>query len=136
MGGLFYSMDLVVGQVYDGKVSGLKTFGAFIDLPNGQTGLVHISEIADRYVKDVNEVLTLDQEVKVLIMSIEGKKIGLSIRRAQETPKENKKQADDSTRLISFEDKLSKFIKDSNEKMIDIKRNVDNKRGGGTRRSY
>jgi S1 RNA binding domain protein len=129
-------MDLEVGQVYEGKVTGLKTFGAFIDLPNGQTGLVHISEIADRYVKDVSEVLTLDQEVKVLVMSVDGKKIGLSIRRAQEPVRENKRQVDDSSKSISFEDRLSKFMKDSNERMTDLKRNVENKRGGGSRKPF
>ena len=136
IGGTYFFMEIAVGQIYEGKVSGIKAFGAFIDLPGGQTGLVHISEIADKYVKDVNEVLKLDQQVKVMVMSLDGKKIGLSIRRAMEGAGENRRQQDDAVRSASFEDRLSKFMKDSNEKMVDLKRNFDNKRGSGSRRSF
>ncbi|MFP3394122.1 S1 RNA-binding domain-containing protein, partial [Brevibacillus sp. SIMBA_076] len=56
-------MSIEVGSKVQGKVTGITHFGAFVELPNGKTGLVHISEVADSYVKDINEVLTVGQEV-------------------------------------------------------------------------
>jgi len=78
-------MGLEVGQVLEGKVSGITKFGAFISLSENKTGLVHISEIANTYVNDVREHLTEGQEVKVKVISIgdEGK-VSLSIKKAVE----------------------------------------------------
>ena len=117
-------MSLEVGQIVEGKVTGITNFGAFIDLPNGQTGLVHISEVADEYVKDVNQFLKTNDLVKVKVLNLDKGKIGLSIRQAQPHPERNKPNAK------SFEDKLAKFIKDSDERQSDIRRNTDSKRGG------
>ena len=74
-------MELSVGSVLEGKVTGITKFGAFVTLPEGKSGLVHISEIANAYVNDVNDFLTLGQTVNVKILSItpEGK-INLSIK--------------------------------------------------------
>ena len=78
-------MALEVGQIVEGKVSGITGFGAFIDLPDGETGLVHISEVARNYVKDINEHLSLNQTVKVKVLALDEKgKISLSIKKAQE----------------------------------------------------
>ena len=66
-------MAFEVGQIVDGKVSGITGFGAFVDLEGGQTGLVHISEVARNYVKDINEHLTVGQEVKVKVLSLDEK---------------------------------------------------------------
>jgi S1 RNA binding domain protein len=137
-------MLVEVGKVIEGKVSSITKFGAFIQLPDGKTGLVHISEVADEYVKDVNAHLKEDQSVKVKIMSInDGGKISLSIKRAQE-----KKQIKRTTRPgdtewskpnndnLSFEERLAKFMKDSDEKMHDLKKSFESKRGsGGYRKS-
>ena len=130
------------GKIVDGKVSGITNFGAFIQLPEGKTGLVHISEVAEEYVTDIRTHLTENQEVKVKILSIEPSgKISLSIRKV--LPKKtfnNKKVIEENKNkqsgCISFEDRLAKFMKDSDEKLHDLKRNFDSKRGsGGYRRS-
>ena len=116
-------MPFSVGQIVDGKVTGITNFGAFIELTPGQTGLVHISEVADVYVKDINDFLKMDETVKVKILSMKDGKIGLSIRQAQ--PPRQPRQ----TRQ-SFEDKLAKFMKDSDERQSELKRSMDSKRGG------
>lgn len=120
--------SLQVGQVLTGEVTGITDFGAFVLLPNKVTGLVHISEVADSYVRDIKDYLQLHQEVKVKVISISNGKIGLSIRRANESVTDMQK---------AFEDKLSKFIKESEERQMDLRRKIDNKRGGrGGRRSW
>ena len=80
---------LEIGAIYDGKVTGLTGFGAFVSLPDGKSGMVHISEVSTSYVNDIKEFLKEGQEVKVKVVGIspEGK-ISLSIRKAQENPKE------------------------------------------------
>jgi S1 RNA binding domain protein len=112
-------------------VTGITHFGAFVTLPTGQTGLVHISEVADTYVRDIKDFVKESDHVKVKILSVDPKgKIGLSIR--QVDPRSG------PTRRISrrtFEDKLSRFMKDSEERLTVIKRSTESKRGGrGSRR--
>ena len=130
--------SLLVGSVVEGVVTGITNFGAFVLLPNGETGLVHISEVADSYVKDINEHLQKKDKIKVKILSVNGDgKVGLSIRRA--VVGENKESQRRGPRPsgapgLSFEDKISKFMKESDEKQQDLKKNTDSKRGGG--RSY
>lgn len=131
-------MALEVGSIVEGKVSGITGFGAFVDLPEKKTGLVHISEIARDYVKDVREHLSVGQTVKVKILTMEpGGKISLSIKKAVE-PKP--KSAPFSGRPaevsfssgggdMSFEDRMAKFKQSSDERMLDIKRHVESKRG-------
>jgi S1 RNA binding domain protein len=120
-------MSLEIGQIVEGKVTGITNSGAFIELPGGQTGLVHISEVADKYVKNVNDFLKQGDLVKVKVLALDKGKIGLSIRQAQPSadrfnnPKQNRQ---------SFEDKLAKFIKDSDERQSDIRKSVESKRGG------
>lgn len=80
-------MDLGVGSILDGKVTGITKFGAFVSLPEGKSGLVHISEIAYSYVNDVKDHLTEGQEVKVKIIGIdESGRINLSIKKAMDPP--------------------------------------------------
>jgi len=79
-------MAIEVGSVLNGTVSGITKFGAFIDLGDKQTGLVHISEVAHGYVEDINDVLKVQDAVKVKVLSVDGSKIGLSIRQTQEKP--------------------------------------------------
>ena len=70
-------MSIAVGIILDGVVTGITKFGAFVELPGGKTGLVHISEVADAYVKDVNDYLKDKDKVKVKVISIDEKgKIG------------------------------------------------------------
>ena len=83
-------MALEVGQIVEGKVSGITGFGAFIDLPDGETGLVHISEVANAYVNDIRQHLTENQSVKVMVIGMDNGKINLSIKRLeQKPPREN-----------------------------------------------
>lgn len=117
-------MLLEVGQIVEGKVTGITNFGAFVELSNGQTGLVHISEVADEYVKDVNQFLKQNDLVKVKVLNLDKGKIGLSIRQAQPHSERSRQSAK------SFEDKLAKFLKDSDERQSDLRRNTDAKRGG------
>ena len=80
-------MELEIGSILEGKVTGITKFGAFVSLPNGKSGLVHISEIANAYVSDVHDFLTDGQAVKVKVLSInEAGKINLSIKQAQPAP--------------------------------------------------
>ena len=76
-------MSIEVGNILPGKVTGITNFGAFVDLGNRKTGLVHISEVSNSYIKDIKDVLTVGDEVQVKVMEISGDgKVSLSIRRA------------------------------------------------------
>lgn len=136
-------MQLTVGSVVEGKITGITNFGAFVELEGKKTGMVHISEVSSTYVKDIKEHLKENQTVKVKVLSIgEDGKISLSIKRAEEPKREpsktsrppqefhNKKQQ----APMSFEDMMNKFKQTSDEKMSDLKRSVDSKRGGFSRR--
>ena len=80
-------MEFGVGSIVEGKVTGITKFGAFVSLPGGKSGLVHISEIAYSYVSDVSEFLKEGQEVKVKVIGIdESNRINLSIKKAEEPP--------------------------------------------------
>jgi S1 RNA binding domain protein len=133
-------MSLAVGSVVEGTVTGITNFGAFVELPTGQTGLVHISEIADVYVTDINDFLKKSDKVKVKILSIDptGKKIGLSIRQAQEgasptrqlPPRGPRPGGPRGRTPSSFEEKLKRFMKESEDRLGDLRRNTEGKRGG------
>lgn len=86
-------MQLEVGSILEGRVTGITAFGAFVALPGGKSGLVHISEVANTYVSDINAFLTKDQTVTVKVLSVtpEGK-INLSIRQAQPGAPERRPQ--------------------------------------------
>ncbi|KNF07816.1 hypothetical protein CLPU_12c00890 [Gottschalkia purinilytica] len=128
-------MPVLVGNVVEGTITGITNFGAFVQLPEGKTGLVHISEISHDYVSNVSEYLKKDQKVKVKVISIsEEGKISLSIRQA-EPKKTSRKPAEidwaknnDRHKSMSFEDKMAKFLKDSSEKQEQLKKK-DSKRG-------
>jgi S1 RNA binding domain protein len=180
-------MSIEVGSKLEGKVTGITHFGAFVELPDGVTGLVHISEIADNYVKDVNEFLKVSDVVKVKVINVEKDgKIGLSIKQAVDRPAEEPKPAYNrgnrseggdrpsrppfrseggdrpsrppfrseggdrpsrppfrdgggrpnrggksaAPRVNTFDDKLTKFLKDSEDRLTSLKRSTESKRGG------
>lgn len=80
-------MEFDVGSIVEGKVTGITKFGAFVSLPGGRSGLVHISEIAYSYVNDVKDHLTEGQDVKVKVIGIdENNRINLSIKKAMDPP--------------------------------------------------
>ena len=156
-------MAIEVGTKLEGKVTGITHFGAFVDLSGGVTGLVHISEIADNYVKDVKDHLKIDDIVKVKVINVDKDgKIGLSIKQAIDRPEGsvppqrdrmgggpgggerfNRGGQDRGGRPFnkqssgrpsygkpSFEDKMSRFLKDSEERISSLKKNTEGKRGG------
>lgn len=178
-------MAIEVGSKLEGKVTGITHFGAFVELAEGVTGLVHISEIADNYVKDVNDHLKLDDKVTVKVINVDKDgKIGLSIKQTIEKPADAPRperfnrfegnrpsgseagdrpsrpggfggpgggdrggrpggdrgpRGDRGSRgggfknpagKLSFEDKMSRFLKDSEERISSLKKNTESKRGG------
>ncbi len=134
-------MQFEVGKIVEGKVTGVTNFGAFVHLGGDTTGLVHISEVALTYVKDIKDFIKENDIVKVKILSIDEKgKISLSIKKALEEEKKSKAGAPAHVSFgaggseMSFEDKMKQFMQDSEERMSAIKRNLDNKRGGGYKR--
>jgi len=119
-------MPIELGSVLEGVVTGITNFGAFIELPGGETGLVHISEIAEVYVKDVHDFLKASDRVTVKVISVDPKgKIGLSMKQANPSVRPAKKKFQPS-----FEEKLAKFLKESEERQQVLKRNTESKRGG------
>lgn len=141
-------MSIEVGSKVQGKVTGITNFGAFVELPDGKTGLVHISEVADNYVKDINEHLKVGDEVEVKVMNVEADgKIGLSIRKAKPQPERPERpqrprrdnnrsnERNDRQPKETFEQKMARFLKDSDERLTTLKRATESKRGGrGARR--
>lgn len=134
-------MQLEVGKIIDGKITGITNFGAFVQMEGGKTGLVHISEVALTFVKDINEHLKEGDSVKVKILSIDDNgKVSLSIKKALEEEQKRKAKVPaqvsfgSSNSDLSFEEKMKQFMQDSEEKMSAIKRNMDNKRSGGYKR--
>ena len=79
-------MELTVGAVLEGKVKTITNFGAFIALPENKTGMVHISEVANTYVSDIRQHLTEGQDVKVVVIGVDGGKVNLSIKRLEAKP--------------------------------------------------
>ncbi|MCU9594342.1 S1 domain-containing RNA-binding protein [Caldibacillus thermolactis] len=136
-------MSIEVGSKLKGKVTGITNFGAFVELPEGSTGLVHISEVADTYVKDINEFLKVGDQVDVKVMNV-GKdgKIGLSIKKAKDNYKSesgNKNHRSRNNRndrqQENFEQKMARFLKDSEDRLASLKRHTESRRGGrGARR--
>ena len=127
-------MSIAVGAILEGVVTGITSFGAFVELPGGVTGLVHISEVADAYVKDVKDYLKEQDKIKVKVINIDPKgKIGLSIKQANPNPNSpgrDRRREKPRASQISFEDNLAKFMKDSDERLQEYKRSTDAKRGG------
>ena len=142
-------MQLEVGMVLEGKVTGITKFGAFVELPGGRTGMVHISEVASTFVKEIRDYVTENQTIKVIILNInEDGKISLSMKRAVDPPPRTGNSAPRQQRPGrpgnyewqsrrneggSFEEMMSRFKQTSDEKMSDLKRCMESKRGGFSR---
>lgn len=149
-------MELGVGAIVDGKVTGITKFGAFVALPEGKSGLVHISEIAYSYVNEVSDHLHEGQEVKVKIIGIDqAKRINLSIKQVEPPPQRPPRQGGGSRpprpsggphpmgfvyqaprEPTDFEDRLKQFMQSSDSKLSElryIEKKGGNRRGGGRR---
>lgn len=134
-------MTLKAGSILEGTVVNITSFGAFVDI-DGKTGLVHISEVSDTYVKNIRDHLKEKDKVKVKVISVdENGKISLSIKQAMpekrtvkpveiDWQKEKGKQQPQG----NFEDRLSKFLKDSEERFQDLKKHQES-RGRGYKRT-
>lgn len=144
--------QLTVGEIVEGKITGITNFGIFADLGKGKSGMVHISEVSRTYVNDINELFKVGDVVKMKIMNItEEGKISLSIKRALEPekhqdaprkpreprpPREAAKPAYNSytwtpkkQEPASFEEMMNRFKQTSDEKFSDLKRkNPDTRR--------
>ena len=150
-------MELGVGTIVDGKVTGITKFGAFVALPDGRSGLVHISEIAYSYVNEVSDHLHEGQEVKVKIIGIDqANRINLSIKQVEPPPQRQPRQGGpgrpprsngNGSRPMGFvyqapkeptdfEDRLKQFMQSSDSKLSElryIEKKGGNSRGGGRR---
>lgn len=152
-------MPLEIGSIVNGKVTGVTKFGAFVELEDGGTGLVHISEISQEYVTEISDYVNPGDLVAVKVINLDGGKIGLSMKQAKPPAKAGgaaesgaagkeaspaKARRHARTQVYrgqpkreapqSFEDMLSRFKQSSEERMSDIKRNMDGKRGSYSRR--
>ena len=133
---------LEVGAVVEGKVTGIKKFGAFVELAPGKTGLVHISEVSDDFVRDISDHFKEGENIKVKILSTSPNgKMELSAKQAGETRKSSEKpkpekvfspKSQSANKTGSFEDMMAKFKKLSEEKLSDMGAAAENKR----RRSF
>lgn len=137
-------MELAVGQIVEGKITGITNFGVFLDIGEGKSGLVHISEVARTYVSDINEYVKIGDEVKAKVLNIgEDGKISLSMKRAEEpekgeqrAPREKRARRTPATpkpdnsfvwtpkksEPASFEEMMNRFKQTSDEKISDLKR--------------
>lgn len=161
-------MQLDIGAIVEGKVTGITKFGAFVEIDDGVTGLVHISEISKDYVTDVADFLERGDIVKVKVLTADEKRLSLSLKDGGTVVKsrktaggaerdkrdfakdKNQKPAKSVSRPaespkihnplpkkeepLTFEEMLSRFKKNSEEKISDIKKNLDGKRGSYSKR--
>ena len=137
-------MAIEAGSIIEGVITRITNFGAFVELPENNVGLVHISEVSDLYVRDVHDFLKENEKVKVKVLSVDPRgKIGLSVKQA--SPERKQRSAADARMspkpaarssgrppvdAASFEDKISRFLKDSEDRLTDLKKNTETKRGG------
>lgn len=153
-------MQVAVGSIVEGKVAKITNYGAFIDIDGGGTGMVHISEIANTYVKDINDHVKVGDAVTVKVIGInEQNKVSLSIKETQPKPDFQPQRtgggnpqfggrgsgAPRSTAPRSFakapppstgdpfEDMMNRFKKSSDDKLSDLKKVMDPRKGGSRR---
>ena len=139
-------MQIEVGAILEGKVTSITKFGAFVELPENKTGMVHISEVSTGFVKEITDYLQENQIVKVKVIEIDQNgRINLSIKRLLDQPQQSSRRAParrgnvgwqpkQVVQPVTFEEMMSKFQADSDDKMSSLRRNVESKRGSGGRR--
>ena len=123
--------DEIIGQIVEGKVTNITNFGAFLKLQDGQDGLIHISEIADEFVNDISKFVNINDEVKVKVLSRNAKgKLELSLKQITKEEQDKKPiRLKAKEQNNGFEEIVTKFMKRSEEKQIDIRRNIKHKQG-------
>ena len=145
-------MQLEVGSVVEGRVTGITKFGAFVTLEDGKSGLVHISEVANTFVNDVNDFVKEGQTVKVRVIGIgDNGRINLSIKKAEEQSVERRspraappprrfvqhqpaQREHDAPAESSFEDKLKHFMQEADSRIAENKRYTDRRSGNRKRK--
>ena len=139
-------MQIEVGAILEGKVTSITKYGAFVELPENKTGMVHISEVSTGFVKEITDYLQENQIVKVKVIEIDQNgRINLSIKRLLDQPQQSSRRAParrgnvgwqpkQVVQPVTFEEMMSKFKADSDDKMSSLRRNVESKRGSGGRR--
>lgn len=150
-------MSLEIGTTVDGTIVKLAEYGAIVRLAGGNTGLIHISEIASTFVRDIGDYFKERDRVRVKVLSVNGKgryqltakgieqpvpeppPVREPRRPVERIPEPVNLGPDDhaerriTTRSGSFEDRLTSFLKDSNDRQLDLKRNIETKRGNRKR---
>ncbi|MBQ2865020.1 MAG: S1 RNA-binding domain-containing protein [Clostridia bacterium] len=135
-------MEIVVGNIYEGKVTGITKFGAFVQLAPGKSGMVHISEITNTFVSDISQHISEGQTVKVKVIGIDqANRINLSIKKAVEQQPQRPVPSQQRPRQTApkeeedpFESKLKAFMQSSESRISDLKSHSDRKSGGRRRR--
>ena len=150
-------MDITPNDVVQGRVAEIRDFGAFVWLDDGRKGLIHISEIADDYVKDIHNRVKPNQKVKVKVLSIKDDgRIELSLKQADgleytKPPKQEREHPhlpaveylgeppninfiSGSDSPSDFEPMMKQFKRMSEENLLDNKRSVERKRCGGDKK--
>jgi S1 RNA binding domain protein len=131
-------MQVEVGAVLTGKVTAITKYGAFVDLSEGKSGMIHISEVAASFVKEIRDYLTENQEVKVKVIGIDEKnRISLSIKQLEPAPapqarrERNTRPRTESVEFQkprpvpgTFEEMMARFKQDSDEKISVLRRNT------------
>ncbi len=139
-------MELTVGEIVEGKIKSITNFGAFVALPENRTGMIHISEVANAYVSDINAHLAVGQDVKAMVISTDNGKINLSIKRLEAKqqrefaprgprPNQDRPQNRPNPRNAAptpppapktadqlFEEKLKAFMTESDSKLSSMKK--------------
>jgi len=137
-------MEIEKGAILTGKVTGIAKFGAFVELAPGKSGLVYISEISQAFVRDVSDYLSVGQEVKVKVISIDAAgRINLSVKQAAAPvpppppPRRPEPYVGEDGSVVdpAFEDKLKRFMRDSEGKISDLRKQTEKRGPGGRRRS-
>ncbi len=145
-------MQLEIGEILEGKITGLTKFGAFVQLAENKTGLIHISEIAPVFVKEITDFVQEGQIVKVKVLNLDNGKISLSMKQAMPSQPSSVVKASHSqlgrgkpeyvqsqnkkNDAIGFEEMLHKFKQSSDEKIAALKKGMDSKRGGSSRNGF
>ena len=138
-------MELTVGAILEGKVKTITNFGAFVALADNKTGMVHISEVANTYVSDIRQHLSEGQDVKVMVIGLDGGKINLSIKRLEARPQRDRAPRGNAGNQPSrpnraptpppapktadqlFEEKLKAFMSESDSKISSCRQYSDHR---------
>ncbi|MFC1496416.1 S1 RNA-binding domain-containing protein [Candidatus Margulisiibacteriota bacterium] len=126
-------MPIEIGSDVEGKVTGITKFGAFIELPEKAVGLVHISQVSNTFVTDINQHIKVGDIVKVKVLGTnKNNKFDLSMKqvgKSGEVKQSYRPRVEKKNGPATFEDKITIFLKQSDERLLDLKKNTEAKQG-------